>query len=83
MAILELIGIGERPPDAAAEHRFHRDLLAQGAPQQVGHAGDEAAEVERLRIERLLTRKGQQPLGQNSARRAPRMALSADLEAAR
>ena len=61
---LELIGIGKRPPDAAAEHRLDRDLLAQGAPEQVGHAGDQAAKVERLRIERLLTRKGQQPLGQ-------------------
>ena len=78
---LELIGIGMRPPNAAAQNGFDRDLLAEGPAQQVRHAGDEPAEIDRFGIERLLARKGEKPLGQRfRAARAPHRIVGGPLE---
>ena len=49
------------PPPA---DRLHLDRLAQRALQEIGLAGDQLVEVERLRIEHLAPGKGEQPLGQ-------------------
>ena len=72
----ELVRIGLRAPYTAAKHGLDGDLLAKGAAKQVGHSGDQASKIEGLRIERLLPRECEKPLGQRSARLAPRMALS-------
>ena len=80
MRDLELVGIDLRAPQAAGQHGLDGDLLAERAPQQVGHAGDQAADIDRLRIERLAAREGEQPLGERrppAARRASRCRPSA------
>ena len=51
---LQLVGIDMHAPQPARQHRLDRDLLAERAPQQVGHAGDQPVDVEDLGIERLL-----------------------------
>ena len=43
MRDLELVGIGQRPPQPAGQHRLDGDLLAERAAQQLGHAGDQRA----------------------------------------
>ena len=45
-ADLELGRIGVHPPHAAGEHGFDDDLLAERAPEKVGHAADEATEID-------------------------------------
>ncbi len=51
-------------PQAAGEHRLEPHGLAEGTVQELRHAGDETIDVDHLRGERLLARKGKQPLGQ-------------------
>ena len=63
-ADLELVGIGQHPPQPAGQHGLDGDLLAQSAAQQFGHAGDKAAGIDRLGVERLAAREGEQPLGE-------------------
>ena len=41
-------------------------LLAERPAEQVRHAGDQPVDVDRLRVERLTAREGQQALGQRS-----------------
>ena len=62
--VLELVGIDPRLPQSAGEHGLDRDVLAQRPPQQVGHAGHQPADIERLRFQRLLPREGEQPMRQ-------------------
>src|SRR4029078_8969051 len=51
-------------PQAAAPYRFNRDIFAQRSADQVGHVRDQAAGVDRTRVERLVARKCQEALGQ-------------------
>ena len=75
----ELIGIGQGPPHPAAQHRLHRNLLAKRAAHQIGHARYHAPKFERLGIERLLAREGQQAAG-SAPRRAARRAWHGSAE---
>ena len=78
--VLELARIGEGPPQAAGQHGLDRDRFAERAPQQVGHAGDDAVGVDDLRRQRLLAREGEQPGGEvGGARRAASVAASTNL----
>src|SRR5690242_15104797 len=58
----ELVRVGESPPQPAGKHRFNCYVLTEGAAQEIGHAGDEATDIDRLWLERLLPREGEQPL---------------------
>ena len=60
----ELVRVDEGAPQAAGQHGLDRDLLAERAAQQLRHAGDQAADIDRLGIERLAARKGEQALGE-------------------
>ena len=51
-------------PQPPGQHRFHRDLLAKGTPQEIGHAVDKSAHIDRLGLERLLPGEGQKPLSE-------------------
>ena len=64
MATSSWFGIHLDLPQPAAERRLDRDLLAQGAPQQVRHAGNQTADIDWPRFQRLLTRESEQPLGE-------------------
>ncbi len=66
-ADLELVGVGQHPPQAAGQHRFDGDLLAERTAQQFRHAGDQASGIDRLGIERLAPREGQQALGERGS----------------
>ena len=63
--ILELDGDrrtrASRPP---GRRRLDRDRVAQRAVEQVGHAGDQLAGVDRLGLQRLRAREGEQAPGQ-------------------
>ena len=61
---LELARIGIGAPEAACEHGLEADLVAEGASEQLGHAGDDLVAVDRLRHQRLLTREGEQAVRQ-------------------
>ena len=65
--VFHLGGIDQRVPQAARDHGFHLDLLAQATPQHVFHAGDEAADAHHARIERLAPAERQQVAGQLGA----------------
>ncbi len=60
----QLGGIGLDRPDAAATDDLQRHVLAKRTPQEVRQAVEHAIDVEHRRVERLLTREGEQPLGQ-------------------
>ena len=62
--ILELVGIGESLPQAARQHGLDVDGLAESATQQLGHAGDQAVDVQSGRFERLSAGESQQPMGE-------------------
>ncbi len=61
---LELVGVGMDRPEPPGQHGLDRDLLADGAAQEIRHAGDQPADLDRLRLERLLPGEGEQALGQ-------------------
>src|SRR3546814_16330310 len=56
----DLRRIGDREPELVRQHHLDLDLLAERAPQQASSAGDQIVEVERLRLERLAPRKGEE-----------------------
>ena len=60
----QLVRIDRHAPQAAREHRLDRDVLADRAADQVGHAGDQPVDVGGLRIQRLAPREREQLLGQ-------------------
>ncbi len=64
MPISSWLGSAWIAPQAAGQHGLDHDLLAQGAAQQIRHAGDEAARIDRLGIERRAAREGEQALGE-------------------
>ncbi len=51
-------------PQAAGQYGFQPNIGAQAVAEQVRHAGNQAIDVDGFGPERLLTRKGQQTLGQ-------------------
>jgi hypothetical protein len=61
---LELVAIHRDPPEPAREDRLDSDTLAERAPQQLGHAGHQLVRIQRLGLERLPAREGEQPLRQ-------------------
>ena len=65
--VLELRRVDLGGPQAARDHHLDVDLLAQGAPHHVFHAGQQAADLDRLRLERLAARERQQGAGQLGA----------------
>ena len=60
----QLIGIDARPPEPPGENDFNSDLLADRAPQEIGHFGDQAIDLDGLGIERLLARESEKALRQ-------------------
>ena len=58
--VLELARIHQRAPKTRARHRLQRDGLAQGALKQVGEPGNQPCGLNRLCIEWLAAREGQQ-----------------------
>ena len=60
--VLELIGVGVDPPQPASQHRLKDDVAPKGMPQQIRHAADQLVDLDRLRLQRLLPREGEQPL---------------------
>ena len=65
---LDLGGVGEHAPQAAAQHGLDLDRLADRAPQHLGHAADQCVEIEHARFERLAPREGEQARGQRPLR---------------
>ncbi|GJD67564.1 hypothetical protein MMMDOFMJ_0480 [Methylobacterium gnaphalii] len=61
---LELVRIGPGAPEAARLHRLDLDRLAERAPQQLRHAGDEAVRLDRLGRQGLLAGEGEEAVGQ-------------------
>ena len=68
---LQLVLVGLDRPQARRKHALELDLLAERPVQELRHVPDENVEVERLRLERLSPREGEQAAGQ------PRRALGA------
>ena len=58
--VLKLARIGAGGPEATAQYGLQHDVFTERALQQVLHAGDHPAGVDRLRGQRLLARKGEQ-----------------------
>ena len=52
---LDLAWVGVGAPEAAGQHGLEADLVAEGASEQLRHAGDDPVAVDRLRHQRLLT----------------------------
>jgi len=52
--VLQLVGIGVRPPLAATQHGFEDDAATERMHQQIGHAGHQMVHVEGNRLQRLL-----------------------------
>ena len=57
---LDLRRVDQRRPEMFGEHRLDADRTAHRALQQVAQVGDGAVEVERLGLEALPARKGEQ-----------------------
>ncbi len=58
--ILELAGIDQGRPQSHRADHLERDLGADGAPDQLFHAGHQRIDVDRRRRQRLAPREGQQ-----------------------
>ena len=56
----ELVRVAQRGPEPAGGDDFEADGLADGAPEQLLHAGDEPVGVDGLGVERLAAREGEQ-----------------------
>ena len=67
---LELVLVGHHRGQAGGEIRFDLRARSERACQQVGHAGDQLGQLQRLDIELLAAGEGQHALGQGGA--APR-----------
>jgi hypothetical protein len=63
-AVLELVLVAKRRPQVGGQRQLELDLFAHRAAKQVLHGGDKAVDPQRLGVQRLPTRKGQQPVGQ-------------------
>ena len=61
---LQLVRVGVGAPQASGQNRLDRDVLAQRAPEQVRHTGDELVGVDGLGRERLLAREGEKAMGE-------------------
>ena len=57
---LDLGGIGQGVPQAAADYGFDFDRFAEGAAQEFGHVADEAGEIDDLRVQGLTAGKGEE-----------------------
>ena len=64
MALSSWFAVDVDQPQPAAEHGLQLDGGAEGAAQQVGHAGDQLVGVDRRRRQRLLAREGEQAPGE-------------------
>ncbi len=62
--IFELGRIDQRMPDRRLFEHGERNVLAQGTPQQRLGVRQQGVNVDRHRLEDLLSRKGQQPMGE-------------------
>jgi hypothetical protein len=60
----ELRRIGFDRPDPAGADDFERHVFAERAAEKIGKPVEQAVDVDRGRIERLLPGERQQPLGQ-------------------
>ena len=67
--VLDLVGVHQRVPQPARDHGLDLDGFAQGPPQHVAHAADDAAQVHRFGLQRLAAGERQQLAGEA---RAPR-----------
>ena len=78
--VLELVRIDRRLPQAAGQHGLDRDGLADRAAEQFRHALHQPVDVDRLHLERMLAREGEQALHQ---RRGALGGLAANWRASR
>ena len=71
--VFELVGIGKDVPQPARQHGFDRDRFAEGAPQQIGHAGDQLVGVDRPPASSGWRREkaSRRCVSSSAARRAP------------
>ena len=67
--VFDLRGIDQRRPQAVAERKLDRDILAERALQDRGGARDDLVEVDVARLQRLLAREGEHALGELRAAR--------------
>ncbi len=67
--VLDLDRVGETVAEAAGDHGLHFDFLTERAAQHVIHCGDEAADIDHLRLQRLAAAEGEKLAGE------PRSAL--------
>src|SRR3712207_9032784 len=59
-----LVRVGFRAPQTAGQDGLDRDVLAERAPDQLGHRADELVEIDDLGLQRRLARKGEQTMGE-------------------
>jgi hypothetical protein len=64
---LELVGVAQGCPEPACRDDLQGVQRADGPAQQVLHGGDELVGVNRLRIERLAAREGEQSVGERGS----------------
>jgi len=65
--VFQPVRVGADQPEAAADHKFQRHGLAQGAAQHLLHAHQQARRLQRLGRKRLAAGEGQQVPGQAGA----------------
>src|ERR1700730_8119076 len=62
--VFKLIGVGVSEPKAARKHRFQLYRFTHGSPEEFADPAHQLVDVDRSGIERLLSREGEQPIGQ-------------------
>ncbi len=65
--VFQLVRVGHHHQIVFVGKRGDGDGLRQRAAHQLGHAANQAVDLHRLRLQRLLAREGQQPLDQLDA----------------